>query len=327
MHAAVEGMLTTRGGMTSACGSGGTRHGPALHLGCRHRSSVDYAAQTIDERGRRQLQTRATSSPSTARTGQVLQGRGGDAGSRSCPATSAIAHGLGGRRAPHGRARQCRNADRTRGRRGEFGAEGIGLCRTEHMFFDADRIVAVREMILASDDVDGRRKAALAKLLPIQRRGFRGTVRDHVGPARHDPAARPAAARVPAADRGEGGRGGGGGEMAEVAKAMGASVEKLRAPRGSTCTSSTPCSASAACRHRHRLSRRSPRCRRARCSRAPSLAQEENGQARYGREVMVPLVMTARPNSTSSRRASSTGWRMRWRRRQRDDDPLHRSAR
>jgi pyruvate,orthophosphate dikinase len=52
----------------------------------------------------------------------------------------------------------------------EFGAEGIGLCRTEHMFFDADRIIAVREMILA-DDVEGRR-TALAKLLPMQRQDF-----------------------------------------------------------------------------------------------------------------------------------------------------------
>jgi pyruvate, orthophosphate dikinase len=51
-----------------------------------------------------------------------------------------------------------------------FGAEGIGLCRTEHMFFDEDRIVAVREMILA-DDADGRRKA-LAKILPMQRKDF-----------------------------------------------------------------------------------------------------------------------------------------------------------
>jgi pyruvate, orthophosphate dikinase len=52
----------------------------------------------------------------------------------------------------------------------KFGAEGIGLCRTEHMFFDAVRIVAVREMILA-DDERGRR-AALAKLLPMQRGDF-----------------------------------------------------------------------------------------------------------------------------------------------------------
>jgi pyruvate,orthophosphate dikinase len=51
-----------------------------------------------------------------------------------------------------------------------FGAEGVGLCRTEHMFFDADRIAAVREMILA-DDEQGRR-AALARLLPMQRSDF-----------------------------------------------------------------------------------------------------------------------------------------------------------
>ncbi|MCW5760707.1 MAG: pyruvate, phosphate dikinase, partial [Phenylobacterium sp.] len=52
----------------------------------------------------------------------------------------------------------------------QFGAEGIGLCRTEHMFFDPARIAAVREMILA-DDVAGR-KAALAKILPMQRQDF-----------------------------------------------------------------------------------------------------------------------------------------------------------
>ncbi len=52
----------------------------------------------------------------------------------------------------------------------EFGAEGIGLCRTEHMFFDEDRILAVRQMILAADE-DGRREA-LDKLLPMQRGDF-----------------------------------------------------------------------------------------------------------------------------------------------------------
>lgn len=52
-----------------------------------------------------------------------------------------------------------------------FGAEGIGLCRTEHMFFEGPRILAIREMILAGD-VDGRRKA-LAKLLPMQRSDFK----------------------------------------------------------------------------------------------------------------------------------------------------------
>ena len=51
-----------------------------------------------------------------------------------------------------------------------FGAEGIGLCRTEHMFFEGERIVAVREMILA--DTEEGRRAALAKLLPMQRQDF-----------------------------------------------------------------------------------------------------------------------------------------------------------
>ena len=88
-----------------------------------------------------------------------------------------------------------------------FGAEGIGLCRTEHMFFDEDRIVAMREMILA-DDEKGRR-AALAKLLPMQREDFRRAFRDHGRPAGDHPPARSAAARIPAAhgrrDRGSGG--------------------------------------------------------------------------------------------------------------------------
>ncbi|HEY9478969.1 MAG TPA: putative PEP-binding protein, partial [Gemmatimonadaceae bacterium] len=53
-----------------------------------------------------------------------------------------------------------------------FGAEGIGLCRTEHMFFEGDRIVAMREMIVARDE--GGRRRALAKLLPMQRQDFEG---------------------------------------------------------------------------------------------------------------------------------------------------------
>lgn len=53
-----------------------------------------------------------------------------------------------------------------------FGAEGIGLCRTEHMFFEGDRIIAVRKMILAENDAD--RKAALAQLLPYQQKDFEG---------------------------------------------------------------------------------------------------------------------------------------------------------
>jgi pyruvate,orthophosphate dikinase len=98
----------------------------------------------------------------------------------------------------------------------KFGTEGIGLCRTEHMFFEADRIVAVREMILA-DDEKGRR-AALAKLLPMQRgdfvelfsimRGLPVTIR-LLDPPLHE--------FLPHSER----------EIAEVAKAMGADAKKL----------------------------------------------------------------------------------------------------
>jgi pyruvate,orthophosphate dikinase len=61
----------------------------------------------------------------------------------------------------------------------KFGAEGIGLCRTEHMFFEGDRIKAVREMILADDT--GGRKRALAKLLPMQKEDFIGIFREMKG--------------------------------------------------------------------------------------------------------------------------------------------------
>lgn len=54
----------------------------------------------------------------------------------------------------------------------KFGAEGIGLCRTEHMFFDSSRIAAMREMIVSK--TEGQRRAALAKLLPMQRDDFEG---------------------------------------------------------------------------------------------------------------------------------------------------------
>jgi pyruvate,orthophosphate dikinase len=61
----------------------------------------------------------------------------------------------------------------------QFGAEGIGLCRTEHMFFDAARIRSVREMILADDEAG--RRTALAKLLPEQRADFAGIFREMAG--------------------------------------------------------------------------------------------------------------------------------------------------
>jgi pyruvate, orthophosphate dikinase len=74
----------------------------------------------------------------------------------------------------HRRLRVRANADTPRDARmaRNFGAEGIGLCRTEHMFFEGDRITAMREMIVARDE--GGRRRALEKLLPMQRTDFEG---------------------------------------------------------------------------------------------------------------------------------------------------------
>ncbi|MEZ4700162.1 MAG: putative PEP-binding protein [Rhodothermales bacterium] len=61
----------------------------------------------------------------------------------------------------------------------EFGAEGIGLCRTEHMFFEEDRIINMRQMILSKTEKD--RRAALAKLLPHQKKDFLGLFKEMAG--------------------------------------------------------------------------------------------------------------------------------------------------
>ncbi|OCC02953.1 pyruvate, phosphate dikinase [Labrys sp. WJW] len=100
----------------------------------------------------------------------------------------------------------------------QFGAEGIGLCRTEHMFFDEGRIVSMREMILA-DDEKGRR-AALAKLLPMQREDFRQLFEIMSGlPVTIRLLDPPLHEFLPHSED----------EVAEVAAAMGASAAKLRA--------------------------------------------------------------------------------------------------
>ena len=99
-----------------------------------------------------------------------------------------------------------------------FGAEGIGLCRTEHMFFEGDRIVAVREMILA-DDQEGR-EHALAKLLPIQREDFAGIFKAMDGrPVTIRTLDPPLHEFLPHQEH----------EIADVAAQLGASVEDVKA--------------------------------------------------------------------------------------------------
>jgi len=100
----------------------------------------------------------------------------------------------------------------------KFGAEGIGLCRTEHMFFEAGRIVAVRQMILADEEKE--RKAALAKLLPMQRGDFEQIFKAMEGlPVTIRLLDPPLHEFLPHKDE----------EIAEVARAAGSDPAKLRA--------------------------------------------------------------------------------------------------
>ncbi len=106
----------------------------------------------------------------------------------------------------------------------KFGAVGIGLCRTEHMFFDNEKIVAMREMILA-EDVEGRRKA-LAKLLPYQKEDFKGIFRAMDGyPVNVRLLDPPLHEFVPHDLKGQ----------EEMAKAMGVTVEYIRQRVESLC--------------------------------------------------------------------------------------------
>ncbi len=211
MHAA-EGILTTRGGMTShaavvargmgkpcVSGAGGVR--------------VDYRAGTLVAAGR------------TLRKGDVitLDGASGQVLLGSVPMLqpelsgdfAAIMGWADGARRMKVRANAETPADARMAR--SFGAEGIGLCRTEHMFFDEERIVAVREMILA--DNEGGRRSALAKLLPMQRSDFAELFEIMAGlPVTIRLLDPPLHEFLPHGDA----------EIAEVAAAMGVPAEKLR---------------------------------------------------------------------------------------------------
>src|SRR5690349_19576860 len=164
MHAA-EGILTTRGGMTSHAAVVARGMGKPCVSGAGT-LRVDYNAQTL-QAGNVVLK-RGDIITIDGSAGQVLQG----AVPMSEPAMSGEFGTLMGW-ADKVRTLGVRaNADTPADARIaiRFGAEGIGLCRTEHMFFDEDRIQAVREMILASEE--GARRAALAKILPMQRGDF-----------------------------------------------------------------------------------------------------------------------------------------------------------
>jgi pyruvate, orthophosphate dikinase len=164
MHAA-EGILTTRGGMTSHAAVVARGMGKPCVSGAGS-IRVDYANRTMTAGG--QTFKQGDQITVDGSTGQVLAGK-----------VDMIEPQLSGEFATLiGWADKVRrlgvraNADTPADARAavRFGAEGIGLCRTEHMFFEEGRIQAVREMILADDEKS--RRAALAKLLPMQRGDF-----------------------------------------------------------------------------------------------------------------------------------------------------------
>jgi pyruvate,orthophosphate dikinase len=164
MHAA-EGILTTRGGMTSHAAVVARGMGKPCVSGAGS-LRVDYAAGTVSV-GPHVLREGAVITIDGS-TGQVLKGRV----AMTEPELSGEFATLMGWADELRRLGVRANADTPNDARValKFGAEGIGLCRTEHMFFDEDRIRAVREMILANDEKS--RRSALDKLLPMQRADF-----------------------------------------------------------------------------------------------------------------------------------------------------------
>ena len=162
-----EGILTARGGMTSHAAVVARGMGKCCVSGAGS-LQIDYKKRTVKVGGKELAEGDWISLNGS--TGEVFDGKiktitpemSGDFGELMTLADK------------YSRMKVRTNADTPNDSRvaRAFGAVGIGLCRTEHMFFEGDRIKAVREMILADDEA-GRRKA-LDKLLPIQRSDFEG---------------------------------------------------------------------------------------------------------------------------------------------------------
>ncbi len=164
MHAA-EGILTTRGGMTS--------HAAVVARGMGKPCVSGAGSLRVDNRNGTLMAMGVTLKKGDVITidggnGQVLKGSVAMLQPELSGDFAAIMEWADAARRMKVRTNAETPADARTAR--SFGAEGIGLCRTEHMFFDGDRIVAMREMILADTEKD--RRAALAKLLPMQRSDF-----------------------------------------------------------------------------------------------------------------------------------------------------------
>jgi pyruvate, orthophosphate dikinase len=164
MHAA-EGILTTRGGMTSHAAVVARGMGKPCVSGAGS-LRVDYAAGTMSAGGK--TFKKGDHITVDGSTGQVLAGKVDMIEPQLSGEFSTLIGWADKVRRLGVRANADTPADAKAAVR--FGAEGIGLCRTEHMFFEEGRIQAVREMILADDEKS--RRSAIAKLLPMQRADF-----------------------------------------------------------------------------------------------------------------------------------------------------------
>ena len=212
MHAA-EGILTTRGGMTSHAAVVARGMGKPCVSGAGA-LRIDYAAGTLTVMG--VTLKKGETITVDGSSGQVMKGEVATikpelSGDFALLMTWADSFRRMGVRANAETPLDARTAR-------DFGAEGIGLCRTEHMFFDSERIVAVREMIIA-DKVEARR-AALAKILPMQRNDFIELFEIMAGlPVTIRLLDPPLHEFLPQADH----------EIEEVAEQMGANPDQLRA--------------------------------------------------------------------------------------------------
>jgi pyruvate,orthophosphate dikinase len=166
MHVA-QGILTARGGMTSHAAVVARGMGTCCVAGC-HALVIDPDghAATLGESGLVEGDWISLDGS----TGEVMLGRVPTVEPELSGQFATLMEWADSRRTMQVRTNADTPEDARRAR--EFGAEGIGLCRTEHMFFGEDRIAAVRRMILAEDD--RQRQAALDELLPLQRNDFEG---------------------------------------------------------------------------------------------------------------------------------------------------------
>jgi pyruvate,orthophosphate dikinase len=189
---AAQGILTARGGMTSHAALVARQMGKVCVAGCEA-LAIDYRARTMHVAGRNEVVREGDFVSIDGSTGEVFLGR--IPTSPSDVVRVLIEKTLAPAEAPVYQlyAQLMKWADKARRLRVRanadqadqcvhaiaFGAEGVGLCRTEHMFFGEGKIEPVREMILAESAEE--RRAALAKLLPLQRADFEGIFREMNG--------------------------------------------------------------------------------------------------------------------------------------------------